>query len=71
MIGVKITVLLIVITVFWWFVAKILIKGESLEKKVGIAMNNEVTWYMAVFAVLVIASVLGVLYSVFYLLFLR
>lgn len=71
MIGVKITVLLIVLTVIWKFVAEILIKGESLEKKVRIAMNNEVTWYMVVFAVLVVASVLGVLYSVFYLLFLR
>ena len=71
MIGVKITVLLIVLAVIWKFVAEILIKGESLEKKVRITMNNEVTWYMVVFAVLVIASVLGVLYSVFYLLFLR
>ena len=71
MIGVKITVLLIVLAVIWKFVAEILIKGESLEKKVGIVMNNEVTWYMVVFAVLIIASVLGVLYSVFYLLFLR
>lgn len=75
MIGVKITVLLIVLiivlTVIWKFVAEILINGESMEKKIRIAVNNEVTWYMVVFAVLVIASVLGVLYSVFYLLFLR
>ena len=71
MIGVKIAVLLIVLTVIWKFVAEILIRGESLEKKIGIFMNNEVTWYMVVFAVLAIASVLGVLYSVFYLLFLR
>ena len=71
MIGVKIAVLLIVLTVIWKFVAEILIKGESMERKIGIAMNNEVTWYMVVFSVLVIASVLGVLYSVFYLLFLR
>ena len=71
MIGVKITVLLIVLTVIWKFVAEILIKGESMERKIGIVMNNELTWYMVVFAVLAIASVLGVLYSVFYLLFLR
>ena len=71
MIGVKITVLLIVLTIIWKFVVEILIKGESMEKKIGIAMNNEVTWYMVVFAVLAIASVLGVLYSVFYFLFLR
>ena len=71
MIGVKIAVLLIVLTVIWKFVAEILIKGESMERKIGIAMNNEVTWYMVVFAVLAIASALGVLYSVFYLLFLR
>jgi hypothetical protein len=71
MLGVKFTVLLIVLTVIWKFVAEILIKGESMEKKIGIAMNNEVTWYMVVFAVLAVASVLGVLYSVFYLLFLR
>ena len=71
MIGVKIAVLLIVLTVIWKFVAEILIKGESMEKKIGIVMNNEVTWYMVVFAVLAIASVLGVMYSAFYLLFLR
>lgn len=71
MIGIKIAVLLIVLTVIWKFVAEILIKGESMEKKIRIAMNNEVTWYMVVFALLAIASVLGVLYSVFYLLFLR
>lgn len=71
MLGVKITVLLIVITVIWKFVAKILIDGESIEKKIGIAMNNEVTWYMVVFALLVISSVIGVLYSLVYFLFLR
>ena len=71
MIGVKITVLLIVLTVIWKFVAEILINGESMEKKIRIAMNNEVTWYMVVFAILVISSVIGVLYSVFYFLFLR
>ena len=70
MIGVKITVLLIVLAVIWKFVAEILIKGESLEKKVRITMNNEVTWYMVVFAVLVISSVIGLLYSLVYFLFL-
>ena len=71
MIGVKITVLLIVITVIWKFVAEILINGESMEKKIRIAMNNEVTWYMVVFALLVISSVIGLLYSLVYFLFLR
>ena len=71
MIGVKITVLLIVLTGIWKYVTEILINGESMEKKVRIAMNNEVTWYMVVFAILAIASVLGVLYSVVYFLFLR
>lgn len=71
MIGVKITVLLIVLTVIWWFVAKILINGESMEKKIRIVMNNEVTWYMVVFALLVISSVIGLLYSLVYFLFLR
>ena len=71
MIGVKITVLLIVLTVIWKFVAEILVKGESMEKKIRIAMNNEVTWYMVVFALLVISSVIGLLYSLVYFLFLR
>lgn len=71
MLGVKITVLLIVITVIWFFVLKMLIAGESMEKKIGIAMNNEVTWYMVVFALLVISSVIGILYSLVYFLFLR
>jgi purine-cytosine permease-like protein len=71
MIGVKITVLLIALTVIWWFIVKILVSGESMEKKIGIAMNNEVTWYMVMFALLVISSVIGLLYSLVYLLFLR
>ena len=71
MIGVKIAVLLIVLTVIWKFVAEILIKGESMERKIGIAMNNELTWYMVVFALLVISSVIGILYSLVYFLFLR
>lgn len=71
MLGVKITVLLIVITVIWKFVAEILINGESMEKKIRIAMNNEVTWYIVVFALLVISSVIGILYSLVYFLFLR
>ena len=71
MIGVKITALLIVVTVIWKFVAEILVKGESMEKKIRIAMNNEVTWYMVVFALLVISSVIGLLYSLVYFLFLR
>lgn len=71
MIGVKITVLLIVVTVIWGFIVKILVSGESMEKKIRIAMNNEVTWYMVVFALLVISSVIGLLYSLVYFLFLR
>ena len=71
MIGVKITVLLIVITVIWFFVSRMLVAGESMEKKIRIAMNNELTWYMVVFALLVISSVIGILYSLVYFLFLR
>lgn len=71
MFGVKITVLLIVVTVIWGFIVKILVSGESMEKKIRIAMNNEVTWYMVVFALLVISSVIGLLYSLVYFLFLR
>lgn len=71
MFGVKITVLLIVVTVIWWFIVKILVSGESMEKKIRIAMNNEVTWYMVMFALLIISSVIGLLYSLVYLLFLR
>lgn len=71
MFGVKITVLLIVVTVIWWFIVKILVSGESMEKKIRIAMNNEVTWYMVVFALLIISSVIGLLYSLVYFLFLR
>lgn len=71
MIGVKITVLLIVLTVIWWFIVKTLVSGESMEKKIRIAMNNEVTWYMVVFALLIISSVIGLLYSLVYFLFLR
>ena len=71
MIGVKIAVLLIAITVIWFFVSRMLVAGESMETKIRLAMNNELTWYMWVFVLLVITSVIGVLYSLVYFLFLR
>lgn len=71
MIGVKITVLLIMAMIVWRHVAGILFDKEDWEKRVSIAVDKEMTWYLIVYVFLVCASGAGVLYSAIYLLFLR
>jgi len=71
MIGVKITVLLIVLTIIAKVFVGVLVNSEDLETKLRMAAGTEVKWYTVAFAVLVIADAIGIVYSVVYLLFLR
>lgn len=71
MIGVKITVLLIVVTIIAKFFVGVLVNSEDLGTRLRIAAGTEVKWYTVEFAILVIADAICIVYSAIYLLFLR
>ena len=71
MLGVKITVLLVVVTAIWIFVARSLFRGEDMQTQVDLMFTDETTWYITIGGLLVIASIIGIIYSTAYLLFLR
>ena len=71
MIGVKITALLVVVTAIWIFIARSLFCREDMQTKVDLMFTDETTWYITIGGLLVIASIIGIIYSTVYLLFLR
>lgn len=71
MLGVKITAVLIVITVMYNFIMQALLEQESLQSRMNIVLNNKYPKYCYVFVVLVVLDALGVLYSLIWFLFLR
>ena len=71
MIGVKITALLIVITVMYYFIMQALLAQESLQNRMNMALNNKYPKYCYVFVVLVVIDAFGILYSLIWFLFLR
>lgn len=71
MLGVKITVLLIVITVIYRFIVNSLVSQESWDKKVEMAFGTKYPAYVYPLGVFVILDALGIVYSVVWFLFLR
>lgn len=71
MIGVKITALLIVLTVITKFFVESLIANESISRKMDMALNNNYPKYVYVFGVFVVLDAIGIIYSVIWFLFLR
>lgn len=71
MIGVKITVLLIVLTIIMKFLVKLLIHGEDAGTQLRMALGEEIKWYMVAYFICLVADAIGIIYSVIYLLFLR
>lgn len=71
MIGVKITVLLIVLTIIAKVFVGVLVNSEDLGTRLRMAVGAEVKWYTVAFGILVITDAIGIIYSVIYLLFLR
>lgn len=71
MIGVKITALLVVVTAIWIFIARSLFHREDMQTQVDLMFTDETTWYITIGGLLVIASIIGIIYSTVYLLFLR
>ena len=69
MIGVKLTILMIVVTFIYIYLAKIRVKNESAEMKLKMLVNDEVPKYVFLIGILVILDFIGIIYSVIYLLF--
>ena len=68
MLGVKITILLIVMTVIAKFIIEALLANESIEKRLSMALGNNYPNYVYV---LVVLDIIGIIYSVIWALFLR
>ena len=71
MFGVKLTVLCIVITLIMWFMTKVLLANENISTKANIIFHDKYPWYAWVTALLMLLSIIGIVYSVIYMLFLR
>ena len=71
MIGVKITVLLIVLTVIAKYIIEALLANESIERRWDMALGNNYPKYVYILGVLVILDAIGIIYSVIWFLFLR
>lgn len=69
MIGVKLTILMIVVTFIYIYLAKIRVKNESAEMKLKMLVKDEVPGYVFLIGILVILDFIGIIYSVIYLLF--
>lgn len=71
MIGVKLTVVLIVLTVIAKFFVEALLANESIGRRLDMALGNNYPKYVYVLGVLVILDAIGIAYSVIWFLFLR
>jgi hypothetical protein len=71
MIGVKITVLLIVLTVIAKYIIKALLANESIGRRWDMALGNNYPKYVYVLGILVVLDAIGIIYSVIWFLFLR
>lgn len=70
MLGVKITALVCVITVVWSILVKCYLDGNR-KRAFEISITQNYPWWLEMCAWLIVISLFGVVYSVFYLLFLR
>lgn len=71
MLGVKITVLLIIITVIAKVIVEALLANESIGRKWEIALGGNYPKYAYVLAVLIVLDIIGIIYSAVWFLFLR
>jgi len=71
MLGVKITILLIIITVIYRFIVNSLISQESWDKKVEMAFGTKYPAYVYPLGILVVLDTFGIVYSAVWFLFLR
>lgn len=69
MIGVKLTILMIVVTFVYIYIARVMVKHESAEVKLKMLIKDEVPGYVYLIGILVVLDFIGIIYSVIYLLF--
>lgn len=68
MIGVKITVLLTVVTIIYVYIARSMLEDESIEVKIK-TLDNVYPKYVIFGGILILIDFIGIIYSVIYLLF--
>lgn len=71
MLGVKLTILLIVVTVIAKFIVEALLANESIGRKWDMALGNNYPKYVYILGVLVVLDIIGIIYSAVWFLFLR
>ena len=71
MLGVKITILLIVMTVIAKVIVEALLANESIGRKWDMALGNNYPKYVYILGVLVVLDIIGIIYSAVWFLFLR
>lgn len=71
MLGVKITALLIVITVIYKYIVEALLANESIGRKWEMTLGNNYPIYVYLLGILVVLDVIGIVYSAVWFLFLR
>jgi hypothetical protein len=71
MFGVKLTILMIVVTLIMKYLVKCALIKEDVTDLYLMAEGKKVTWYTVLFGFMVIFDFVGIIYSVIYLLFLR
>lgn len=71
MLGVKITALLIVLTVIAKYIIEALLANESIGRRWEMALGNNYPKYVYILGILVVLDAIGIIYSVVWFLFLR
>ena len=70
MLGVKITIFVIVIAVIWYIGVRLYLE-ENVAASIKMRLTQKYAWYVEVGAWLIVFSIIGIIYSTVYLLFLR
>lgn len=71
MLGVKLTSLIIVLTIIWWFVSAAIIENKDRITRYMIYDGMRQTWYLNLLTVMILLDFAGVIYSTIYFCFLR
>ncbi len=71
MLFVKLTILLIVLTIIWRYISAAIIRSEDGVTQYMIANCKKSTWYLNILAVMILLDFVGVIYSTIYFCFLR
>ena len=71
MLFVKLTILLIVLTIIWRYISAGMVKSEDAITRYMIANTRKSTWYLNILAIMILLDFVGIIYSTIYFCFLR